>query len=213
MGTRVQFYTRLWNARIRYGSGGTLPTRFDATIEGKWGLTPREVEPGRTTGTAAAYRSKQAKYGGNIPYYTLDRYELFVHPNTPQYFQLGRAGGTLPKRSTLDSRPVGALAFVVMMDGEFRIAKPMGIGGGGRLNHAHIADMAPQVLYAGTISFGNRSSTGGILNWWNNDSGAYRCNQALKALAGLPIERYDNPRWPDEAGVPPDVQPYSTNFQ
>jgi hypothetical protein len=75
----------------------------------------------------------------------------------------------------------------------------LGIGGGGplggRLNHAHIADMATTVLYAGTISFPGIGAVRWRLNFWNNDSGAYRCSPVTAPSAGLPMDRFNNPRW------------------
>jgi hypothetical protein len=191
MGDRVNFYVGLWNARIKEAPAGTLPAGTGRFEEGEEGLQfNKEVPKGRTSGTFVKYEERKAKFGGSIPYYTFDRYQLAKNPDAVVYYQVGRAGGTLPPKTKTDSKPCGALPFVVMLDGEFRVG-PSGVATA-RLNHAHIADMAPSVLYAGTLFFGNLSSAGKF-EGWNNDSGAYRCDPDKKELAGLPLNKWRNP--------------------
>ena len=192
--TKVQYMTNLWEQRIASGSQGTLPMGFDMSND------RREVPDGRTTGTVARYEQKRAA-AGDIPYYTFDRYSIFQNPNNQVRLLVVRSGGRLDPTIVA----TGALAFVIMNNGEFRVAPPLGIGGGGglggRINHAHIADMATTVIYAGTISFGTLGAARGLLNWWNNDSGAYRCSANTAPSAGLPMDRYDAPRWATGMGA------------
>lgn len=194
MPTKVQLMARMWDARAQIGGTGHLPLQFDMQASLASGLVETEVENGRTTGTRARYATKQQQLGGVIPYYTFNRHILFSQPNQKIQMTAVRTGN-MPAVVV----PMMAHAFVIMSDGEFRVAPPMGQTG--RLNHAHIADMATDVLYAGTISFGSLGTRQGVLDWWNNDSGAYRCPPNAATVAGLPMERYATPRWANQVGA------------
>lgn len=195
MATRVQILARAWDARIQHGGTGHLPMQFDMNASLASGVVETEVLAGRTTGTKARYLTKKAQNGGVIPYYTFDRCILFTHPNQQIVMTaLVRGNGAATVVPTM------AHAFVIMSSGEFRVAPPMGVTG--RFNHAHIADMATDVLFAGTISFGALGTKRGVMDWWNNDSGAYRCPPNAATVAGMPMERYDTPRWPGGMGAP-----------
>jgi hypothetical protein len=188
MPTKVELMARMWDARIQIGGTGHLPMQFDMAASLQSGQVETEVENGRTTGTRARYATKQGQFGGEIPYYTFDRHILYSAPNQMVQMNAVRLGN-----APAVVVPTMAHAFVIMSDGEFRVAPPMGQTG--RLNHAHIADMKTDVLYAGTISFGTLGARRGVLDWWNNDSGAYRCPPTAATVAGLPMARYDTPRW------------------
>ncbi|MGC1275594.1 MAG: hypothetical protein WBC44_17945 [Planctomycetaceae bacterium] len=188
MPSKVQIMARMWDARIQHGGTGHLPMQFDMNASLASGRVETEVLTGRTTGTQARYVTKQLQNGGVIPYYWFDRSIVFNQPN--QRIEMAAVQqGNAPARVV----PSMAHAFVIMSNGEFRVAPPMTMTG--RFNHAHIADMATDVLYAGTISFGRIGQKKGLLDWWSNDSGAYRCPDSAAAVAGLPMERYNAPRW------------------
>lgn len=198
---RVQVMVRTWNARAAIGGTGHLPMQFDLDASLNSGVVETEVEAERTSGTRHRYDQKKVRYGGVIPYYTFDRLILYNQPNQPIVLTAvvrGNLPATIPAQD--------ALAFVIMSSGEFRVAPPLGVT---RLNHAHIADMATDVLYAGTIGFGIGGNKRGLLNFWNNDSGAYRCPQNAATVAGLPMERYDAPRWPSALGQPGPAPVYA----
>src|SRR5262245_54990661 len=140
MPNRVEVMVRTWNARTAIGGTGHLPMEFDLDASLASGVVETEVQEGRTTGTRSKYGQKKARYGGVVPYYTFDRLILYNQPNQAIVLT-ALVRGNLP--ATIPAQD--ALAFVIMSNGEFRVAPPLGVT---RLNHAHIADMATDVLYA-----------------------------------------------------------------
>ncbi len=142
------------------------------------------------------YLEYAAQSGGAFPYWTLDLVQkaniLAGQPVTAQPSPGNPFGPQTPR---------GTVPFVIMLDGSCRIGPSLRIGMPVTTNHCYISDMAPQVAFAGEMTFGGIlpdredqvAQPAGVLVSWSNNSGGYRCQGHDARRVGLPMNLYSGP--------------------